>query len=141
MLKKVRDLFLKHGNILSYLIFGGLTTLVNFMVYFPLLNWLKLSAVFSNAIAWIAAVSFAYLTNKPFVFKSNDWSMKTVLPELSKFIGCRIVSGLLETIVLWFFVDLLLWDGNWIKIIVSFLVVVLNYISSRWVVFQKEENV
>ena len=130
----------KHRNVLSYLFFGGLTTLVNFLVYFPLYNWLCWSGVLSNVIAWLIAVAFAFLTNKPFVFKSHDWSSRVVLPELFKFVNCRIVSGLLETSAIWLFVDLLNWNGNWIKILVSVFVVVLNYIFSKWIVFSRKEK-
>lgn len=135
-----RDFLLKYKGLLSYLFFGFLTTLVNFLVYFPLYNWFSLSAAVSNAIAWLLAVLFAYLTNKPFVFDSRDWSVATVIPEATKFIGCRIGTGLLETLFLWLLVDWYAYDGNWVKIIISILVVVLNYISSKWLVFRKGEK-
>ena len=92
----------------------------------------------SNAIAWVAAVAFAFLTNKPFVFKSHDWSAKTVLPELSKFVGCRVASGVLETLILLLAVDILGWNGNIWKIITSVLVVILNYVASKLVIFRKK---
>ena len=136
ILNKFRLLYRKYSNILSYLFFGGLTTLVNFLVYFPLYNWAKMSGLFSNILAWVVAVVFAFVTNKPFVFKSYDWSTKTVFPELTKFLSCRVASGLLETAAIWLFVDLLLWNGNWVKIFVSVFVVILNYISSKWFVFK-----
>ncbi len=137
MLKK---LIVKYWDILSYLFFGVLTTLVNYAVYLPLHNWLQLSAALSNAIAWAAAVAFAYLTNKPFVFKSHDWAMKTVLPELAKFVSCRVGSGLLETAVLFVFVDRLGMDGNLWKLVTSVLVVILNYVASKLLVFTKKES-
>lgn len=140
MLRKLKELFHKHWDILAYLFFGGLTTLVNFLVYMPLFHWLHLSAALSNAAAWVAAVVFAYLTNKPFVFKSHDWSTKTVLPELGKFVGCRIGSGLLETGLLALSVDILAWNGVLMKIITSILVVVLNYIGSKLLVFRKTDD-
>jgi putative flippase GtrA len=127
----------KHWDILSYLFFGGLTTVVNYLVYLPCYNLLNLSAAVSNAIAWAVAVAFAYLTNKPFVFRSHDWSMKTVVPELTKFVTCRIGSGLLETGILFLCVDLLAWNGNVWKLITSVLVVILNYIASKLLVFKK----
>ena len=139
-LKKIRELIAKYWDIISYLFFGGLTTLVNFLVYFPLYNWLHVSGVLSNAAAWVVAVAFAYLTNKPFVFKSHDWSYKAVLPELTKFVGCRIGSGLFETVLIWLLVDTLTWNGNWVKVFVSIGVVILNYISSKWLVFVKKEK-
>ena len=128
----------KYWDILSYLFFGGLTTLVNFLVYFPLHNWLSLLATFSNVIAWAVAVAFAYVTNKPFVFRSHDWSWKCVGPELAKFVSCRIGSGLLETAAIFLTVDLLHWNGNIMKLVTSVLVVILNYIGSKLLVFRKK---
>lgn len=138
MLKKVWVLVEKYWDILSYLFFGVLTTVVNYVVYLPLYNVLGFSAVVSNAIAWVAAVAFAYLTNKPFVFKSHDWSAKTVVPELTKFVGCRVGSGLTETLILMLAVDIMNWNGNLWKLLTSVLVVVLNYIGSKLLVFRKK---
>ncbi len=136
MLKK---LFEKYYDIITYLVFGVLTTAVNYVVYLPCYNLLHFSATVSNIIAWVVAVAFAYLTNKPFVFKSHDWSAKTVLPELTKFVGCRVGSGLLETAIIFVTVDLLHWNGNIWKLIVSVLVVILNYVGSKLLVFRKKD--
>ena len=138
MIAKIRAIIEKYWDILSYLFFGALTTLVNYLVYFPCYNLLHLSTVASNVIAWVVAVAFAYLTNKPFVFKSHDWSLKTVAPELAKFVGCRVGSGLLETALLFLTVDLLRWNGNLMKIILSVMVVILNYVGSKLLVFRKK---
>lgn len=124
---------------ISYLFFGVLTTLVNYAVYLPLYNYAGVSASISNVIAWVVAVLFAFLTNKPFVFGSHDWSAKTVLPELGKFTACRIGSGVLETGILFLFVDVLSMEGNVIKLITSVLVVILNYVGSRLLVFRKSK--
>lgn len=129
--------FEKYKDILAYLVFGVLTTIVNYLVYFPCYNWLGWSAGLSNVLAWVFAVGFAFLTNKPFVFKSYDWSWKTVWPELSKFLGCRIGSGVLETLILFLCVDFLGWNGNVWKLITAVLVIVLNYIGSKFLVFKK----
>ena len=137
MLQKIRALVEKHWDIVTYLIFGVLTTVVNYLVYLPIYNLLGASAAVRNAIAWVAAVAFAFLTNKTFVFKSHDWSAKTVLPELSKFVGCRVASGVLETLILLLAVDILGWNGNIWKIITSVLVVILNYVASKLLVFRK----
>ena len=137
MLKKLRNLLKAHRDVVTYLIFGILTTLVNYAVYLPLYNWMQLSATLSNVIAWVAAVAFAFVTNKPFVFGSHDWHPKTVLPELVKFVGCRIGSGLAETAILFTTVDLLQWNGNLWKLLTSILVVILNYVASKLLVFKK----
>ncbi len=123
---------------MSYLFFGVLTTVVNYLVYLPLLNVVGLPASVCNMLAWVVAVVFAYLTNKPFVFKSHDWSKKTVLPELSKFVSCRVASGVMETVILFLSVDLLGWNGNAWKLFTSILVVALNYIFSKLIVFRNK---
>ena len=136
-MEKLRALIEKHYDILAYLFFGVLTTVVNYIVYLPCYNWLGLSAAVSNVIAWAAAVAFAYLTNKPFVFRSHDWSAKTVVPELAKFVGSRVASGALETAIIFVTVDCLLWNGNVMKLATSVLVVILNYVASKLLVFRK----
>lgn len=136
-MEKIRCFVEKHWDILSYLFFGVLTTVVNYLVYLPCYNLLGISASVSNIIAWVVAVAFAYLTNKPLVFRSHDWSRQTVIPELTKFVGCRIGSGALETGIIFLTVDLLCWNGNVMKLMTSVLVVVLNYIGSKLLVFRK----
>jgi putative flippase GtrA len=138
MIAKIRALIEKYWDILIYLFFGGVTTVANFLVYFPCHHWLHIPAAISNVIAWAVAVALAYVTNKPFVFKSHDWSMKTVGPELTKFVGCRIGSGFLETAIIFITVDCLSWNGIFWKIVTSVMVVVLNYIASKLLVFRKK---
>lgn len=136
-MEHLKKLVVKYWDVLTYLVFGVLTTVVNYIVYLPVYNLLGASAALSNAIAWVVAVAFAYLTNKPFVFKSHDWSLKTVLPELGKFVGCRVASGAAETLILLVTVDLIGWNGNIWKLVTSVLVVVLNYFASKFLVFKK----
>lgn len=136
-MNKIMELVKKHWDIVTYLFFGVLTTVVNYAVYLPCYNLLGLSATISNIIAWVVAVAFAYLTNKPWVFKSHDWSMKVVLPELTKFVSCRLGSLLLESAAIFVFVDLMGFDGNIFKIITSVFVVIINYIGSKLLVFRK----
>lgn len=136
-MEKIRILIRKHYDVLAYLFFGVLTTVVNYVIYLPCYNLLQLSAAVSNAIAWVAAVAFAYVTNKPFVFKSHDWSAKTVVPELTKFVGSRVASGALETAIIFVTVDLMLWNGNVMKLVTSVLVVIFNYVASKLLVFNK----
>lgn len=136
--KKLRGFIEKYRDILSYLFFGGLTTVVSFLTYALFYYIAGFSATVSNGLSWVLAVGFAYLTNKPFVFKSHDWSMKTVLPELGAFVGCRIGSGLLETAFLALTVDWLGWNSLWMKVVASIMVVILNYIGSKLLVFRKQ---
>ena len=138
-MKKLFALLKKHEEVISYLFFGGLTTLVNYIVYLPCYNLLHLSGAVSNAVAWVAAVAFAYLTNKPFVFKSHDWSAPVVLPELGKFLSCRVGSGVLETVIIFVTVDMLNWNAAWMKLATNVMVVILNYFGSKLLVFRKKK--
>ena len=130
--KRYRDIFL-------YLFFGGMTTAVNYAVYLPCYNLLGWSGASSNIVAWIAAVIFAFVTNKPFVFGSHDWSPKVLWPELTKFVGCRVGSGLLETAIIFVAVDCLDGNGNIWKLITAVLVIILNYIGSKFLVFKDKK--
>ena len=138
MVEKLRSLIKKYWDVLSYLFFGVLTTVVNYMIYLPVYNFCGISAAVSNIIAWIGAVIFAFLTNKPFVFHSHDWSAKTEVPELTKFVSCRVASGVLETVILFLTVDCLNWNGNIWKLVTQVLVIIINYVGSKLLVFKKK---
>lgn len=135
MLSKIKKFIHKQWDIIVYLLFGIITTVANYAVFFLLHDWAGWSATLSNVIAWAAAVAVAYVTHKPFVFHSHDWSMKTVLKELEKFVAVRFGSGLLETVLLLLTVDILHWSSVVMKLLIGILVVILNYFGSKWLVF------
>ena len=139
MLEKFRNCLNKYKDIIVYIIFGGLTTVVSFAVYFPLYNLMEMSGTVCNVISWVAAVAFAFVTNKPFVFHSHDWSIKTTGPELVKFVGARLGSLGIETAIILVFVDMLSFNGNIMKIVTSVIVVILNYIASKLLVFRNKK--
>ena len=140
MWDKLRNLLKKHWDLVLYLVFGVLTTLVNYLVYLPLWLWVGLPASVCNVISWVAAVAFAFVTNKPFVFKSHDWSASVVLPELGKFIGARVFSGVVETLIILLTVDIMGLSGVVMKLLTSAIVIVLNYITSKLFVFRKKKE-
>ena len=143
MPEKIKAYFKKHREVIVYLFIGVLTTIVNFAIYLPLLWWAKLPASASNAIAWVIVILFAFVTNKLFVFESKDWSVKAALPEFLKFVGCRVVSGIFETVFLALTIDLpglgeLKWYSLIMKLIACIGVVILNYVGSKLLVFRKK---
>lgn len=133
-----RALLEKYRDVIAYLVFGVLTTAVDYLVYLPLYNFCALSATLAGVIAWVASVTFAFLTNKPFVFQSHDWSRKVVWPELTKFLGTRIGTLLLQEVILLVTVDWLHRNGNWMKLIVSVVIVIVNYLGSKLFAFRKK---
>ncbi len=137
---KIRSLFAKHKDILVYLFFGVLTSLVDFLVFIPLHKMLGVSAAVSNTAAWTAAVIFAFFTNKIFVFKSASWSAANLLQEFWKFTLCRVGTFLMEEVFLFVTADLLSYDGIVMKLLISVAVVILNYVGSKLFVFRKKQG-
>lgn len=119
-----------------YLIFGVLTTLVDWLVY-PLLRYLGHSVAVSSTGSWAAAVLFAFITNKLFVFQSFTFRPRLFLKELVSFVSCRIVSGVITIFLMVILVDVLGFH-EWLgKVGVSAMSLVLNYIFSKLFIFKK----
>ena len=137
---RIQLIYGKYREAIMYLVFGGLTTLVNYLVYFPLYNFIGLSGAISNIISWIAAVVFAFITNKLFVFRKKCWRTNEVLSESARFFLCRCFTGLLETGLIFLMVDFLQRNGNLWKIVISVVVVFLNYFASKMYIFSKSTD-
>ena len=126
----------KYREVIDYIIFGGLTTFVNliaFYIFDTLIGWPYLVA---NAIAIILSILFAYVTNKIFVFRTKELGAKENVLEFIKFIGFRAVSGLADMMTMWILVDLITLDTNIAKLLTQFIVVVLNYVFSKFFIFK-----
>ncbi|MBE6153711.1 MAG: GtrA family protein [Firmicutes bacterium] len=118
-----------------YGIFGVLTTLVNIFVYFILVRVFNFHYLISTIISWIISVLFAYFTNKKYVFESKG---NNYLKEIFAFIGFRILSGIIEIVLMYLFVDTLTFDDLISKVITNIVVVLLNYIFSKLFVFKNK---
>ncbi len=136
MTDKIKALFIKYREVILYLIFGVLTTLVSLGVYYSLL-WCGMHYIAAQVISWAAAVAFAFVTNKLFVFLDKDTSGTTLFRQIWQFVSVRIASGVLETALLWLMVDILLIGEGIAKIPVAVITVVVNYIASKLFVFKK----
>ena len=123
----------------SYLFFGVLTTLVNWIVYYGL-TLLGVDYLVSQVIAWIAAVIFAFFTNRRYVFHSEVTDSAGILKEFSAFTAARLLSLLVETFILWLFVEKAGLSEYFVKIPASVLTVILNYIFSKLFIFRKKGN-
>ena len=134
----LKQLLIKYKDLLLYGIFGVLTTLVNMAVYWLLAHPLNLSATLSAALAWVAAVSFAYLTNRKWVFHSQAETAAEKGKELISFFSCRAATGLLDIFFMFLFVDVLHFPDMIIKLASNVLVIILNYLASMLLVFRKK---
>lgn len=115
-----------------YVVFGTLTTIVNVVVYFAL-EYIGVNYIISNIIAWFLSVLFAYVTNRIWVFESKS---PDILKEMVLFFSGRIFSGVLDTALLYLFVDILTLGNTFSKIAVEIIITILNYLLSKLIVFK-----
>ena len=128
MIEKVLELVKKYKEMILYLIFGGLTTLINILVYELFSKAFDVQYLVSNGIAWVIAVLFAFVTNRLYVFESRS---------RVSFIGARLFTGLLDMLLMYIFIDLVHWNDTLVKIGANVVVIVLNYIFSKLWIFRK----
>ena len=146
MVEKIKSLCLRYREALLYLIFGGLTTAVDFTVSF-LLYYLWGDAIeqtvylvhAANVLAWAVAVLFAYVTNRIWVFQSPRHGVWPIVCEFFGFAGGRVLTLLLQELIFFVFVDTLHFNEYVIKIAAAVLVVILNYVISKLLVFRKKK--
>ena len=127
----------KYKSLIMYVIFGALTTVVNFSAYFLFYGVLNFSNVMSSVLAWFFAVSFAFVTNKLFVFESRSFDAKILFREIPAFFGCRLGTGILDVAIMFVAVDLLNFNALSSKITSDIIVNVLNYVASKVIIFRK----
>jgi len=133
-------------ELVIYAIFGIGTTCVNWLVYSMAVKYFSINLNAANILAWVIAVIFAFIVNKYFVFRSISWKKDTVIKEFGLFVGARVVSGAVEILGL----PILLWLGaTWTllgvkglpaKVLISIVVIILNYIFSKFYIFPNKNN-
>ena len=140
MLNKILKLAEKSKSIIMYLIFGVLTTAVNVVAYYICAHIFSANTVTSSVIAWFAAVLFAYVTNRKWVFDSKETGFKNILFEVFRFFLCRFATGVVDWVIMYVFVDLLSFNDIIIKILANVIVIILNYVASLLVIFRKKDS-
>ena len=131
----MKELLLKYKEIIMYLIFGVLTTVVNIAVYYIMANSLQIHYLISNIVAWFLSVLFAYVTNRKYVFESKS---NEIIKEMVSFFGARLATGVMDMAFMWIFVGLGLLPDFVAKVITNVFVIIANYILSKLVVFKGE---
>ncbi len=134
--RNLLPLYKKHKMIVMYLIFGVLTTVIN-IVAFDLISEL-FPTVVSNVIAWFLSVIFAFFTNKYYVFDAEGDASKSFIAQLAAFFAARIISGVIDTAVVYIFIDIAGFNKLAVKIISNIFVIIFNYVASKLVIFKKK---
>ena len=136
MPKRVKKLYDKNEEIIKYLFFGGLGFFVS-IVFYEIPRHFGADIVVSNIISWIVAVTFMFITNRRFVFKSNKTSKKEVTKEILLFFAARVFTLLLETGCILLIANVLHMSDLFAKCVGQFVVIVTNYILSKFIIFKK----
>ena len=126
----------KYREQITYLFVGSITSIIGMGGYWLLLL-LNFSPVTSNVFSWVAAVSFAYIANKRLVFQVNTKGVCQLLQQIAVFVSARVFSLVVETVLIWISTDLLQIDKYLIKIPVAVIVIILNYLTGKFLVFVK----
>ena len=139
---KIKDLYLKYKEIINYLIFGVLTTVVSLVTYYICVYTFinpeeAVQLQIANVISWFFGVTFAYITNRKFVFESNE---QNKIKEASKFVTSRIATLLMDMAIMFIGVTLLKFNDKIIKIVSQAVVIIANYLLSKIIVFNKGEK-
>lgn len=136
-MKLIMNLLKKYRSFIAYAVFGVFTTLVNIVTYNICYVQIGMDNTLSNMISWVFAVTFAYLTNKVWVFDSRSWDWSVLIKEVPVFISCRLATGIMDLVIMFVSVDLIKADAMIMKILSNILVIILNYIFSKLVIFKK----
>ena len=138
----IKELYLKYKEIINYLIFGILTTVVSLLTYYSLVYTIlnpnkPLELQIANIISWTTCVTFAYITNRKYVFNSKD---KNIIKEIIKFYSSRLSTLFIDMLIMFIFVTKLNLNDKIIKIIVQIIIIILNYILSKLLVFKNKTS-
>lgn len=138
-MERLKALYQKYKELVNYIIFGVLTTLVNYIVYFLCLDLLKWNYLVVNVLAWVISVLFAYVTNRIWVFESKAKGWR-VLKEMVLFFASRLTSLGAETLLLFLMVDTAHFNNGFSKIVAGVVVIIINYVLSKLIVFRKKKK-
>lgn len=136
----IKELYKKYKEIVNYLVFGGCSTLVNFISYYIFARLLGIDEVISSGLSWFCAVLFAYITNKIFVFESKTETKKAFFTEMISFFLARILSGILCDVGTFaLMVKVFHINDIFSKIVTQVVVVIVNYVFGKFFIFKKKD--
>jgi len=139
-MQTVRTLFQKYKELILYIVFGVLTTLVNLVAYVVCTRLFSIHEVAATAIGWFLSVLFAFVTNKKWVFEDRETTWQAVLKQGVSFFAARGATGLMDMAIIFLFVTLWGMPDIVIKIVSNVLVIVINYVLSKLLIFRKKRS-
>lgn len=140
-MEKIKELYSKYKEIINYLIVGFLTTMVSLLTYYVSVKTflnpdIPVQLQIANILSWIAGVTFAYFTNRKYVFESKE---ENSVKEASKFVASRIITLFMDMFVMWLGVSFLHFNDKIMKLVSQVIITISNYIFSKLFVFTKNK--
>lgn len=136
----MKNLYFKYQELINYIIFGVATTVVNYAVFAFFIKVIPINYQIANFIGWVISVLFAYITNKLYVFNSKSWEKNILFKEISSFFTARVVSYFVEVIILFIGINLLSGDKLIVKLIDNIIIVIINYVFSKMIIFKNDKG-
>ena len=133
----IESFYVKHKQILMYIFFGGVTFFLNLFLFIAIDKFFAINELVNNIICWLVCVLFQYITNKTWVFNVSVDSMFDLMTQIALFFGGRIFTLAVEEIILAVFIVWLAFDSMVVKLIAQIVVIILNYVVSKLLVFKK----
>lgn len=140
VLRIFEPFYKKYKDILLYIFFGGLTTIVSFVTFWVCCDFFEIHELVSNTISWVASVTFAFFTNRIWVFSAPTKTWGEFFKQAAEFYGGRIFTYVFEQVCILIFVTILSFNELLIKLLANIGVLILNYLISKFLVFRKKEN-
>lgn len=138
---KIIQLWYTHRELITYVLFGGMTTGINVLSFYLMLHIVGTSYLLANAVAIGLSIVFAFVVNKLFVFQSKATSRQDIAREGFLFLFARGVSAGIDMLLMWLLVSVFGWMAMIAKIVTECLVVVMNYFASKYIIFRKEDEI
>lgn len=138
VLRIFEPIYIKYKEVLLYLFFGGLSFLVSIFTYAFFNVYMGMNELIANVLSWIITVMFAFLTNRVWVFQSPTNGFKEFMRQMAAFFSGRVVTLVVEEIILFIFITWLGFNSMAVKVIAQVIVILLNYVISKLVIFKKQ---
>ncbi len=138
-MNKILSILICFKSVWTYIFFGICTTAVNVFTYWLCSEILLMANILAVVVAWLVAVSFAFFTNKLWVFNSKSMNYNILLYELWTFYTCRLLTGVVDVVIMYIAVDILARDAVLWKTLADIIIIIVNFIASKYVIFIRKE--
>lgn len=136
----IGKIYRKYKEAIDYLFWGGVAFVLSMVLFYLFANVMNIYEQIANILSWIICVIFTYITNRTFVFQSKVKGIKNIFKEFKDFVTARLLTLVMENVILFVMIDLLTFNNMVSKLVGQFVVIVSNYFLSKLWIFKKKKN-